>query len=100
MSKTETSAEVKAKILLDEANLAFSETSERKDTSGDRKPEGSAWEEGRMEGEYDESDYQKILDLQMRAAIVCDDHPELEEKTAQLFESCLLYTSPSPRDRG
>jgi hypothetical protein len=40
-----------------------------------------------MEGEYDEADYQKILELQMRAAIVCDDHPELEEKTAKLFES-------------
>ena len=51
MSQTETSAEVKAKILLDEANLAFSETSERKDASGDRKLDGSAWDEGRMEGE-------------------------------------------------
>ena len=51
MSQTETTAEVKAKILLDEANLAFSETSERKDTAGDRKLDGSAWEEGRMEGE-------------------------------------------------
>ena len=87
MSQTETSAEIKAKILLDEANLAFSETSERKDTAGERKSDGSAWEEGRMEGEYDETDYQKILELQMKAAIVCDDHPELEEKTAQLFES-------------
>ena len=80
MSNTETSAEVKAKILLDEANLAFSETSERRDSLGERNPEGSAWEDGRMEGEYDEADYQKILELQMRAAIVCDDHPELEEK--------------------
>ena len=87
MSTTETSAEVKAKILLDEANLAFSETSERRDNKGERNLEGSAWEEGRMEGEYDEADYQKILDLQMRAAIVCDDHPELEEKTAELFQS-------------
>ena len=85
MSTTETSTEVKAKILLDEANLAFSETSERRDSKGERNLEGSAWEEGRMEGEYDEADYQKILDLQMRAAIVCDDHPELEEKTAELF---------------
>ena len=87
MSQTETSAEVKAKILLDEANLAFSETSERKDTAGDRKADGSAWEEGRMEGEYDEADYQRILELQMNAAIVCDEHPELEEETAKLFES-------------
>ena len=87
MSTTETSTEIKAKILLDEANLAFSETSERKDSAGERNLEGSAWEEGRMEGEYDETDYQKILDLQMRSAIACDDHPELEEKTAQLFES-------------
>ncbi|MZH47039.1 MAG: hypothetical protein F3739_08475, partial [Nitrospinae bacterium] len=69
MSNTETSAEVKAKILLDEANLAFSETSERKDSPGERNLEGSAWEEGRMEGEYDEADYQKILELQMRAAM-------------------------------
>lgn len=87
MSQTETSPEIKAKILLDEANLAFSETSERKDSAGDRKPDGSAWEEGRMEGEYDEADYQKILELQMKAAIVCDERPELEEKTAGLFES-------------
>ena len=82
MSTPETSAEVKAKILLDEANLAFSETSERKDSAGERNLEGSAWEEGRMEGEYDEADYQKILELQMRAAIACDDHPELEEKNS------------------
>ena len=82
MSTTETSAEVKAKILLDEANLAFSETSERRDSKGERNLEGSAWEEGRMEGEYDEADYQKILELQMNAAIACDEHPELEDKTA------------------
>ncbi|MEK9628346.1 MAG: hypothetical protein VW455_04950 [Nitrospinota bacterium] len=87
MSQTETSAEIKAKILLDEANLAFSETSERKDSAGERTADGSAWEEGRMEGEYDEADYQKILDLQMKAAIVCDEHPELEDKTAKMFES-------------
>ncbi|HIE41921.1 MAG TPA: hypothetical protein EYP95_01520 [Nitrospinaceae bacterium] len=87
MSTTKTSKEIKAKILLDEANLAFSEASERKDSAGERNLEGSAWEEGRMEGEYDEADYQKILDLQMRSAIVCDEHPDLEEKTAQLFES-------------
>jgi hypothetical protein len=87
MSTTETSSEIKAKIMLDEANLAFSETSERKDSSGERNLEGSAWEEGRMEGEYDEADYQKILDLQMKAAIACDEHPELEEKTAELFGS-------------
>ncbi len=87
MSNTETSPEVKAKILLDEANLAFSETSERRDSQGERNLEGSAWEEGRMEGEYDEADYQKILELQMQAAVVCDEHPELEEKTAQLFKS-------------
>ena len=87
MSTTKTSAEVKAKILLDEANLAFSETAERRDKAGERRPEGSAWEEGRMDGEYDEADYKKILELQMQAAITCDEHPELEEKTAQLFES-------------
>ena len=74
MSQTETSAEVKAKILLDEANLAFSETSERQDASGDRKPDGSAWEEGRMEGEYDETDYQKILDLHSEKVLVSNHH--------------------------
>ena len=37
--------------------------------AGDRKADGSAWEEGRMEGEYDEADYQRILALQMNAAI-------------------------------
>jgi hypothetical protein len=87
MSQTETSAEVKVKIMLDEANLAFSETSERKDTAGERTADGSAWEEGRMEGEYDEADYQRILELQMDAAVVCDEQPELEEETAKLFES-------------
>lgn len=87
MSQTETNAEIKAKIMLDEANLAFSEASERKDTAGDRNKDGSAWEEGRMEGEYDEEDYEKILDLQMQSAVTCDEHPELEEKTAKLFES-------------
>ena len=40
MSTTETSTEIKAKILLDEANLAFSETSERKDSAGERNLEG------------------------------------------------------------
>ena len=68
MSTTETSAEVKAKILLDEANLAFSETSERRDNKGERNLEGSAWEEGRMEGEYDETDYQKLRKMQMRSS--------------------------------
>ncbi len=87
MAETDTCAEVKAKIMLDEANLAFSETSERKDAPGERNLDGSAWEEGRMEGEYDEADYQRILELQMQAAITCDEHPELEEKTAELFQS-------------
>ena len=87
MSTTETSTEVKAKILLDEANLAFSETSERRDSKGERNLEGSAWEEGRMEGEYDEQDFQKILGLQLKAARICDHNPELEQKTAELFES-------------
>lgn len=86
MSSDETSAEIKAKIILDEANLAFCETSERQDQPGERTPDGSAWDAGKMEGEYDEEDYQKILDLQAQAARICDDHPELEEKTAGLFQ--------------
>ena len=98
MSQTETSAEVKVKILLDEANLAFSETSERKDTSGDRKTDGSAWEEGRMEGEYDEADYQRILELQMDAAVVCDEHPELEDdEITRLYNQA--YSDPEDRSK-
>jgi hypothetical protein len=40
-----------------------------------------------MEREYDEADFQKILDMQLSTAKICDEHPELEEKTSQLFES-------------
>ena len=40
-----------------------------------------------MEGEYDEDDFQKILELQAKAATVCDDHPELEDLTAEIFKS-------------
>ena len=82
----ETRADIKAKIILDEANLAFCETAERKDQAGERRLDGSAWEEGRMEGEFDEQDYQRILELQMECAQICDAHPELEERTADLFQ--------------
>ena len=64
MSTIEPSAEIKAKIILDEANLTFCENAERKDQPGERTPDGSAWDSGKMDGEYDEEDYQKILDLQ------------------------------------
>lgn len=86
MSGKETSPEIKAKILLDEANLAFCETAERKDEPGNRTKDGSAWEHGKMDGEFDEEDYDRILELQLEAANICDTHPELEEKTADLFQ--------------
>ena len=87
MPGNETSAEIMAKIILDEANLAFCETTERQDEPGKRTPEGSCWDQGKMEGEYDEDDFQKILELQAKAATVCDDHPELEDLTAEIFQS-------------
>ena len=87
MSLDETSAEIKAKIILDEANLAFCEATERQDEPGNREPDGSAWDQGKMEGEYDEEDFQKILQLQAKAAKICDEHPELEELTAEMFQS-------------
>ena len=87
MTESETSTENKAKILLDEANITFCETSERKDSSGNRTLDGSPWDIGKMDGEFDEEDYQKILELQMQGAKICDDHPELEEKTGEMFQS-------------
>ncbi len=87
MIENETSAENKAKILLDEANITYCETSERKDSEGKRTLDGSPWDIGKMDGEFDEEDYQKILELQLQAAKICDDHPELEEKTGEMFQS-------------
>mgnify|MGYP001319850379 FL=1 len=87
MATTETKPGVKAKILLDEANVAFSETAERKDQSNERKADGSVWNIKRMEREYDEADFQKILDMQLTTAKICDEHSELEEKTSQLSQS-------------
>ncbi len=83
----EPNLETKTKILLDEANLAFCETSQRKDKAGERAIDGGVWDDGKIDGEFDEEDYQKILELQFRAANICDANPELEQKTAQLFES-------------
>ena len=40
-----------------------------------------------MDGEFDDEDFQKILDLQLEAAKICDAHPELEVKTDELFRS-------------
>jgi len=87
MAVKDTSAETKAKILLDEANLAFCETAERQDKPGERNPDGSAWDRTNMEGEYDEQDFQKILELQLKTAETCDLHPELEQKSADWFQS-------------
>lgn len=87
MSEHETNAENKAKILLDEANLTFCETTERKDSAGNRTLDGSPWDQGKMDGEFDEEDYNKILELQLQAAVICDEHPELEEKTGEMFQT-------------
>ena len=87
MSEHETNAENKAKILLDEANLTFCETTERKDTPNNRTLDGSPWDQGKMDGEFDEEDYNKILELQLQAAVICDEHPELEEKTGEMFQT-------------
>ena len=87
MATTETKLEIKAKILLDEANVAYSETAERKDKPNERKTDGSVWNVKRMEREYDEANFQKILDMQLTTAKICDGHPELEEKTSQLSQS-------------
>ncbi len=86
MSQQISSSEIKVKIILDEANLTFSETAERKDEPNDRKLDGSVWEEGKMDGEFDEEDYNLILELQFEAAKVCDTNPELEHKTEELFQ--------------
>jgi len=86
MSTQQPSNEIIAKIMLDEANLTFCETAERKDTSGERNLGGSAWDEGKMDGEFDEEDYQRILELQLKAVCICDEKPELEEKTAGMFQ--------------
>lgn len=86
MSGLETTSEIKAKIILDEANLTFCETSQREDEPGDRKLEGSGWEDGKMDGEYDEEDFTRILELQLEAAKICDTNPKLEEKSADLFQ--------------
>jgi hypothetical protein len=87
MAEYETSTENKAKILLDEANITFCETSERKDSAENRTLDGSPWDMGRMDGEFDEEDFQKILEIQLEAAKICDKHPELEEKTSEMFQS-------------
>jgi len=87
MTAQEPSQETKIKILLDEANLTFCETAQRKDKSGERTRDGSGLDETNMAGEFDEEDYNKILDLQLEAARICDEHPELEQKTADMFQS-------------
>ena len=86
MSEQMTSPEIKAKIILDEANLAFCETTQRDDEANDRKLDGSSWEEGKMDGEFDEEDYGRILELQLEAAKICDTNPDLEQRTSDLFQ--------------
>lgn len=87
MSQHETSVETKVRIILDEANLAFAEVTQRQDKPGERDVNGSVWEDGKMEGEYDDEDFQRILELQHEAAKICDAHPEMEDKTADMFQS-------------
>ena len=87
MPSQQPNKEIIAKIMLDEANLTFCETSERKDAPGERNLEGSAWDEGKMDGEFDLEDYQRILELQMEAVCICDKQPELEQKTADMFQT-------------
>ncbi len=87
MSPQQPSKEIIVKTILDEANLTFCETADRKDSASERSLEGSAWDEGKMDGEFDLEDYQRILELQMEAACICDEHPELEQKTADIFQS-------------
>jgi len=87
MSPQQPSKEIIVKTILDEANLTFCETADRKDSASERSLEGSAWDEGKMDGEFDLEDYQCILELQMEAACICDDHPELEQETADIFQS-------------
>ena len=73
MSAKQPSKEIIVKIMLDEANLTFCETGERKDSPGERNLEGSAWDEGKMDGEFDQEDYQRILELQLEAVCICDE---------------------------
>ena len=87
MSNKEPSKEIMVKIMLDEANLTFCEVGQRKDSAGERNLEGSAWDEGKMDGEFDLEDYKRILELQMEASCICDEHPELEQETADIFQS-------------
>ena len=87
MAPTETTAEIKAKIILDETNLAFAEAAGRIDKPGARTLDGSAWDDGKMEGEYDERDFQKLLALQLQAARICDENPDLEQITSDMFQS-------------
>jgi len=87
MSEQDTSIETKARIILDEANLTFAEVAVRKDKAGERTVDGSVWDDGKMDGEFDDEDFTKILDLQLEAAKTCDAHPELETKTDEMFQS-------------
>ena len=86
MSPQQPSNEIIVKTILDEANLTFCETAVRKDAVNERSVEGSGWDEGKMDGEFDLEDYKRILELQMEAVCICDEQQELEQKTADLFQ--------------
>jgi len=47
MSPQQPSKEIIVKTILDEANLTFCETADRKDSASERSLEGSAWDEGK-----------------------------------------------------
>jgi hypothetical protein len=47
MSPQQPSNEIIVKTILDEANLTFCETADRKDAANERSVEGSGWDEGK-----------------------------------------------------
>ena len=63
MPPQQPSKEIIVKTILDEANLTFCETAERKDSAGERNLEGSAWDEGKMDGEFDLEDLSVFPDF-------------------------------------
>jgi len=50
MSPQQPSNEIIVKTILDEANLTFCETADRKDAVNERSVEGSGWDEGKNLG--------------------------------------------------
>ena len=87
MAGNPTPVEIKAKILLDEANLTFSETAERKDESGNRNKESSVWEEGKMDGRLAGNAYSTDFAAATPSLPVNYDTIGLSEQSPCWFES-------------